>query len=449
MLTGSFAPPLRPLSVLDALTFPDETAAGLAAATPQGPLLEAVAALTPAALSVDARVDALVAVERHIAMLQARSAELLAAIDADVDNVDGFEREGVACALRLPPASMRTRMTIARDLTGRLPATLELLRSGEISQRHAFDLADATRTLTLESARLVENKVSARAPEQTAAQFRASVKRAVLYVSNAADEAIAHRQAVTERRVIVTPVENGMAELWAFLPADAAAKVKTALDAMAYETIHRRGADERTADQRRADALVELASTVLTDKARVKGHGVRPAVQVTVAASTLMGLDDQPGELDRYGAITAMMARRIAADETATWRLLLTDDQGRVTSVGRKIYRPPAALVATVLARDQHCAFPGCRKSAQYNDLDHVDAYRGGDVTTAANLTSLCRRHHRLKHAGTWRVERDDSRGVTTWTDRCHRRYESRPPELPTTVAGPAERASGPDPPPF
>ena len=65
--------------------------------------------------------------------------------------------------------------------------------------------------------------------------------------------------------MIFTPVENGMTELWASLSADSAAIIKTTLDAMAHTTIHRAGGDERSADQRRADALVDLARTALTD----------------------------------------------------------------------------------------------------------------------------------------------------------------------------------------
>ena len=433
-------------SVLDALVYPDEAAAGLAVATPQALPVEALDELVPSVLSADGRIDALVAVERHIGMLQARSAELLAAIEAGDSTADGWARESVAAALRVPPASMKTRMSVASDLARRLPATLELLRAGEISQRHAFDLADATRSLPAGSVAVVEARVLERAPEQTAAQFRASVKRAVLRVSNPAVEAAAHLAAVAERRVILTPVADGMAELWALLPAPDAAQVVAALNARAQETIHAIGGDDRTADQRRADALVELADAALADPALTRSHGQRPAIQVTIAASTLMGVDDQPAELDGYGPITAVVARRIATDPTATSRRILTDDHGHVLHASSKTYRPTADMIRTVIARDQHCTFPGCRRNAQLNDLDHVHAWRSGDQTTAANLQSLCRRHHRLKHVGTWRVDRDDATGVTSWTHRRDRTYVSRPPTRPTTSAS---QPDGKDPPPF
>ena len=461
MLLVADRPSPAPPSVLDALLHPNETAAELASCVPQALLAEALYELAPAILTVDGRIDALVAVERHICMLQARSAELLASLDASDLTEDTFIRESVAAALRLAPAGMKQRMTFAGELVERLPATLELLRSGEVSQRHATDLADATYSLPADKVSVVEAAVLPRAPEQTGTQFRAAVHRAVLRVSDAATEEAAHVHAVTQRRVIFTPVGDGMTELWALLPADNAALLKATLDAMAHHPIHRSGGDPRTADQRRADALTDLARIKLTDPALAGsgsggaglagaglaggglagGHGQRPAVQVTIAASTLMGLDDQPCELDGYGPITATMARRIAADPTATWRRLLTDDRGHVQHASTTSYRPTTAIIATVLARDQHCTFPGCRRAARFNDLDHITPWRNGDHTTVANLASLCRRHHRLKHNGTWAVHRNDTTGETTWTDRRTRTYQSRPPTLTTT----STTTTGPD----
>jgi hypothetical protein len=59
-------------------------------------------------------------------------------------------------------------------------------------------------------------------------------------------------------------------------------------------------------------------------------HGLRPSVQVIVALSTLLGLDEQPGELAGSGPIPAAVARRIAADETGTRRRLLPDERGHL-----------------------------------------------------------------------------------------------------------------------
>src|SRR5690625_2436301 len=52
-------------------------------------------------------------------------------------------------------------------------------------------------------------------------------------------------------------------------------------------------------------------------------RGKPVTVNVTVPYSTLIGIDDHPGQLAGYGTITANVARRIAT--TGTWRRILTD----------------------------------------------------------------------------------------------------------------------------
>jgi hypothetical protein len=60
-------------------------------------------------------------------------------------------------------------------------------------------------------------------------------------------------------------------------------------------------------------------------------------------------------------------------------------------------YRPSAALDAKVRARDGTCRWPSCNHSAWSADLDHTIPYQHGGPTSAANLSALHRRHHRMK----------------------------------------------------
>ena len=53
-----------------------------------------------------------------------------------------------------------------------------------------------------------------------------------------------------------------------------------------------------------------------------------------VALSTLLGFDEQPGELAGYGPIPADLARRMAADPTGTWTRLVTDELGQLVDYG-------------------------------------------------------------------------------------------------------------------
>jgi hypothetical protein len=158
--------------------------------------------------------------------------------------------------------------------------------------------------------------------------------------------------------------------------------------------------------------------------------------------STLLGLDQQPGELSGHGPIPASVARRLAADTTGTWRRLITDPvTGLLLDYGTSTYRPPSNLAAYVTARDQVCTFPGCRRAARHCDLDHQVAASAGGPTTAHSLAALCRRHHRAKHHAGWRPRRERD-GTTTWTSRTGHVYRSTPPERP-------QDRTAPDPPPL
>jgi hypothetical protein len=198
---------------------------------------------------------------------------------------------------------------------------------------------------------------------------------------------------------VFTPQDDGITELWVLLPAEGAALIETVLNSLASTQT-----GDRTADQRRADALVDVFARVLADPALPEQHGQRPAISVTVSLGTLLGCDDQPARLEGYGPITAAMARRLAADETGTWRQLVTDHTGQLLDYGRKTYRPPANLTDHVIARDRTCTFPGCRRSARLCDLDHRQPYSDGGATHRDNLAALCQRHHNARHDAGWRV---------------------------------------------
>ena len=116
---------------------------------------------------------------------------------------------------------------------------------------------------------------------------------------------------------------------------------------------------------------------------------------MVVNLTTLLGLDDDPGEVVGVGPIPAVEARILAAD--GLWRAWITDAAtGAVIDTGRRVYTPSAAVARLVRAREPYCRMPGCRRRAVNCDLDHTVAWPTGS-TEASNLGPLCRRHHRLK----------------------------------------------------
>jgi hypothetical protein len=93
-------------------------------------------------------------------------------------------------------------------------------------------------------------------------------------------------------------------------------------------------------DQKRADLLVDAVLSGIPADGLPVLQGRRPSINVIVSADTLLCLDDQPGHLTGYGPVTAESARRLAADQSGTWRRLLTDpDSGALLDISADRYK--------------------------------------------------------------------------------------------------------------
>jgi hypothetical protein len=379
--------------------------------TAAGPALAGqLAGLVPAELSEEALIDAVAAAEKLARWAAAAQLALIGELARRRTDPQRVQDE-IAAELRLSRVAAATRLGLALDLD-RLPAVAAALAAGGLDVPKACAIADAVAVLDSQAQQRVAGEAVGRAAGRTVGELRAWLRRAVLTADPRAAEA-RHTKAVADRRVTLTPVADGMAELWALLPVDDAARAFTAVDACARAAAS--PGDPRTADQRRADALVDLLTGRATAPAATRVH-------VTVPLATVLG-GDQPGELAGVGPIPPTMARQAAAD--GVWRWLATADDGTAVDAGRRSYRPPAALADLIRGRDQTCRFPGCRQPAHRCDLDHTIAYPAGS-TSADNLITLCRHHHRLKHAGGWTV-RQHPRGHLTWTAPTGHTYTTRP----------------------
>jgi hypothetical protein len=197
-------------------------------------------------------------------------------------SVGEFAVDEVAAALRLSRVAAGIRLHVAVEVAERLPETGAALRRGDLDLPKVRRIVEATTPLPAEAVSLVERQVLPRAATQTASQLRASLARAVLAV-DPADAEERHRRAVADRRVCITPQDDGMAELWALLPADGAAAIRHALDVVARRSGRSGrsggsgGSDGRTMDNRRADALVELVVSAVRGAPASGVSGVAPA----------------------------------------------------------------------------------------------------------------------------------------------------------------------------
>jgi hypothetical protein len=101
--------------------------------------------------------------------------------------------------------------------------------------------------------------------------------------------------------------------------------------------------------------------------------------------------------------VPAGTSQRLACDASRVE--MRHDGAGTLLDVGRRTRTIPPALRRALLHRDQHCRFPGCgRRVVQGHHLRH---WAQGGPTTLANLTLLCRRHHRAVHEEGYQVTRE------------------------------------------
>ena len=179
-------------------------------------------------------------------------------------------------------------------------------------------------------------------------------------------------------------------------------------------------------------------------------QGRTTGLNVTIAATTLAGLDDLPGELDGHGPILADLARAIATS-AATITAIAVNPCGTALDLGRTTYRPRLAQRDHVINRDQTCRFPSCRQPARRCQIDHSNEYcpdqTSGGTTCPCNLACLCKFHHDLKTFGIWDTHHNPDNSITWTSTGTGRTYITHTREwltgMPAEVAAePVQRSS-------
>lgn len=423
-----------------------EVAAAMAwaATTEPGPgVVDVLALVDPARLSSTARVDFLVAAERCQAWLASLATRPLVASVGGVDLPEtqsatgpvglahleqAAAREDVRCALRLSDPAVRTRIDVARALTGPLEATAAALTEGRISWPQTRVLVEATAGHGDADAAELEAAVLPRVLDRDLAHTRRVVRRELARRDDPNLAAARHRRAVTRRGIRWWELPDGMACLQVTSSALDVATVQQALRVLSGPGD---AADPRTRSARAVDTLVGLCLGAVapagTDDTPRPGP-VRPPVhvQIVVDLATLAGLSANPAHIPGLGDIPADIARDWAADAGCWQRLVVDPVDDHLLDQGPLVHRPLPGLDRYVRTRDSRCQFPGCRQPALTADLDHRVPHRpdgSGGTTSAENLAALCRHHHRLKTHTRWRVRRLDD-GTVEWTSptgRTHR----------------------------
>lgn len=414
--------------------------------------------------------------------------------------VDPWElaRSELAVALAMHVNRAGAMVDLSIELVERAPAILDEVASGRIDERTAGTMVSCLRGVTddelcrdaaaLAAKRYVESLDSGNRPGL--GQLRRMMDRAVRSVD---PDGVRRRQSEAHRSrgVWIRSAPDGMASVSATLSSAGAEVLAERLDQMAGTgTWSRPGsaagqhddeagssADDRTPDERRADALVDLA-TAGPGPVGPTDTGADPAARPDPAAPT--GPDDPTGPADpaaptdpagpasrpdaaadpaaseapirphvtvilsgdgrsevffrRSGESSmAALSDLLARARGATFETVFT---GRANSDPRAElkYAIPGWLARRIKLRDGTCRHPGCSVAADRCDVDHVVPFikedpETGGLTVEWNLMCLCRTHHRLKTFSGWRYRLgpDGVLDITTETGRSVRTWPSGP----------------------
>jgi hypothetical protein len=340
---------------------------------------------------------------------------------ARTDTPDEHAAEEVRWALILTRRAADTLLGVAYQLVECLPAVHAALRAGVIDLPKARVLADETAALPQPIARRLVEAVLPAAGGLTTGQLRARLRKWVITVDpDAASRR--QREAVTGRRVEHGLDPDGTATLAGYhLPADRAATAAARIDALARAAKH--AGDPRTLDQLRADVYLDVLNGDHTADPSVGGGGV----EIMVPLTTLMGLTDEPGQVNGWGPVIAEISRKLVdRQRDRPWRFSVYDEDGALVEHGPLRRRPSARDAAFVKARDRTCRAPGCRTPAHRSDLDHTIAWEHGGPTVPANLGVLCRHCHGYKHSNGVQLTQPTP-GTFVWRTRLGHTYTTRP----------------------
>ncbi|WP_159606853.1 HNH endonuclease signature motif containing protein [Agromyces humi] len=402
-----------------------------------------------------AELDLIVELERAVRAAKAEqlrrievARRLAAEVEGVTDSSSFADREfatrsfvaELATALVVHEATAGRLIADARHLCGAFAATLDALSAGTICVPQVRSLIDVASGLPAAHVGAFETAALTSTAPETPSAFRRRIRRLRERMHPEPSDA-RHERARDERRVVLEPADDGMSWLSMHLEAERGVAIMAHLDAL-VDAVPDQGDDARNRRQRLVDTAGDLLlgravgaaigttgamGTTGTTRTEASPLGVvRPRVYVTVPVLTLLGLSDEPAELDGHGPIPAETARRLAAHAPSFHRILTHPETGAYLSYGRTRYRVPADLAGYLRVRDGACRFPGCSRRAAGCDVDHTRDWAAGGATRHDNLAHLCRKHHRLKHHSGWRMSQMPG-GDIRWTSPAGRAHVSSP----------------------
>ena len=345
------------------------------------------------------------ALQRLQARLESFVTESVAAFDA----AGNWEPDGARNAAswlvfrcRLPRAEARRQVRRGRELR-HLPVTAEAWARGSVNGAHVDVMrslrTDATReALARDESMLVDQAEGLRYDQFT----RAAAYWGQLADPEGADEAGEKRRARRDVYLV-----NSFEGMWfgkmnldpiagSIVSAELERIESQLFEADWAEARRRLGREPQVADlartpgQRRADALVEMATRSKTCPA----NGRRPAPLYTV----LVGWETLHGRICQLEDGTVLPPGSLLTGLHAADLERVVFAPGRRVEVGQSSRLFTGATRRAIEVRDQECTHPFCDVPAPSCQADHIQPWAAGGPTTQENGRLLCGDHNRMRH---------------------------------------------------
>ncbi len=363
-------------------------------------MLDRLTAAVDELLTADHREGALVDLVADIAVLHTLEQRLAAvklamirACDADGGHhLAGHATTGsmLTDALCLAPGQGQGMVKTARLLATTFPATAQALADGQISYPHAVAICRAKSKLPTDRLAEAEPLLLEVAAAGSPAMVRAAVDRmAELLEPDHHDQQ--DQDLRTRRYLNVSETLDGWWAVDGHLPPEVGQRLSAALEEFAAPTDP---TDTRTAPQRRADAIAEIADASL--------DGTTNSITAVTITADADHLDGVGATFDDTGMPVRLSTYDLAVCQTRL-TLVISERTGirwSPLAVGRLNRYATGAQRAALHRRDHGCIYRGCTRPARRCHAHHIIDWRDGGLTDLSNMVLLCAYHHRMIHLG-------------------------------------------------
>jgi hypothetical protein len=371
-----------------------------------GLAIDRLAAIDPSSLSASDLHDLVMHVTREESRLAAAKARLVATWDAQKQWADNGSKAATA---RLMLDAFVSADTARRDLfrarrLRTMPSTTAALAEGKLSMDHADLLMRANRP---EIAHLFARDESLLV-DQIKTMRHPSAQRCVRYWRNMIEDEAGRDPSDGDRdgrRLTAVRTFRGRVAIDGMLDPIAGSVVVNELQRLEQRMFQQDWAEarekhgelrataadlERTPCQRRADALEEMARR----SASMDPSAVMPRPLFTI----LVGYEGFSNVCELSDGTVVGPRQLVPYLADADIERIVFEGPSRVIDVGARRRFFTGALRRAIEVRDRHCTHPsGCDVPAEHCEIDHIEPYSHGGLTTQSNGRCRCSVHNRQR----------------------------------------------------